>query len=67
MSKDPYSLQVLWQDGRRTTQLTGHDPMAIRRAENQIARDPRVIARIELWDLDGRLDTLWDYSWEVHT
>lgn len=55
----PYSLVVIWNDGRETIQARGHSPMGVREAESTIARNPRVISRIELRDSGGLLETIW--------
>jgi hypothetical protein len=62
--KGPYSLRAVFADGRTQIVETGHAPMDVRSAESRVSRNPRVIARIELHDLTGRLETIWAASWE---
>jgi hypothetical protein len=62
MSTKPYTIVVWWRDGRRTIAAASHNPMSLA-AVPMVARDPRVIQRIELHDLDGCLEAIWDASW----
>lgn len=61
--RPPYSLVIMWQDGRETVQSEGHSPSLVLEAESHIARNLKAIKRIEFRDLDGCLQTLWDAKW----
>jgi hypothetical protein len=71
MSTKPYTIVVWWRDGRRTIAAASHNPMSLAASHNpmslaavpMVARDPRVIQRIELHDLDGCLEAIWDADW----
>jgi hypothetical protein len=58
----PYRIIIFWKDGRRTTAAESHAPTALAGAP-MVARNARVIRRIELHDLTGSLETIWDASW----
>ena len=60
----PYRLLVTFSDGRILTLASGHNPQDVRRAEQRVSRNPNVIARVELVDLTGPLETIWDSSWK---
>ena len=62
--KAPYSLVVKFRDGRVETIASGHDPVATRRNESRVSRNSELIARIELHDLSGALETIWAASWD---
>jgi hypothetical protein len=59
----PYSIVVLWQDGRSEIVATSHNPLELANAP-MVSRNPRVINRIELHDLTGCLETVWSAEWQ---
>lgn len=59
----PYRLVVVFTHGRELVQAQGYNPAAVRAAERGVARNPRVIERIELRDDEGPLETLWSRTW----
>lgn len=67
MSRDPYSLVCTFTSGVEIVCASGHDPVTVREAESRIARNPAAIARIELRDLTGPLETLWANTWDKAT
>lgn len=62
--RGPYSLIVTFTHGVKKEIANGHDPQAVRAAESRVARNPAVIDRIELRDLDSVLETIWSRTWE---
>jgi hypothetical protein len=40
-----------------------HNPQHARDAHNRVARNPKVIDRIELHDHEGSIETIWSRSW----
>jgi hypothetical protein len=60
----PYSLVAIHRDGRETVVMRGHNPTEVGEANTRVARNPKEIARIELRDLSGVLNTYWAYTWE---
>lgn len=61
--RKPYSVVVFWQDGRRTIAAESHSPPELAGAP-MVARNPAAIRRIEIHDLHGSLETVWDANWE---
>ena len=62
--KRPHSCVVFWQDGRATRHGASHNPVdAEDYAFDHVARDPRVIRRIEVHDHEGCVETIWDAAW----
>ncbi len=60
-----YRLMIKWQDGRVTEQKRSYNPTEAREAEKTVSRNPKAIARIELWDGTGSLETIWAATWET--
>ena len=58
----PYRVMVTWHDGRKTCEAEDDDPRALAGAPT-VARNARVIARIELHDRSGCLETIWASHW----
>lgn len=56
------SLVCIWQDGREQIIESGRNWRTVLDAESRIARDKRVIKRIELRDPEGARP-IWDASW----
>lgn len=61
----PYRLVAVFTHGRELIVASGHSPSIVRAAEDRIARNPLVIARIELRDGSGVLETIWANTWEA--
>jgi len=60
----PYRLVVRFTFGKETVQASGHNPCEVRAAERTVARNPKVIDRIELRDSCGCLETIWSRHWD---
>jgi hypothetical protein len=58
-----YKLVTIWQDSRRKIVVETDDPVYARACTSRVSYDPRNIARIELHDHEGRLETLWAATW----
>ena len=58
----PYRVMVTWHDGRKTCEAEDDDPRALAGAPT-VARNARSIARIELHDRSGCLETIWASHW----
>ena len=61
----PYQLVCRFQNGLERVIEAGHNPSVVRNAHNRISRNPAMVARIELRDLTGPLETIWSASWPV--
>lgn len=60
----PYVLLVKFTDGDRWKEIErGHNPNVVYAAHNKVARNPRVIDRIEFHDGTGCLETIWSRDW----
>ena len=59
---EPYSVIVYWRDGRMEVVARSHNPCVLAEAPT-VARNPAAIRRIEMHDLTGCLETVWDASW----
>lgn len=59
----PYALVVTYSDGRKETLERGHDPLMVREAHKRVSRNPKAIARVELVDSSGPLETIWAAAW----
>lgn len=62
-NRPPYRVIVTWQNGTRTIVAESPNPTELAGAPT-VSRNPRVIKRIEIHDLTGPLETVWDASWE---
>ena len=57
-----YRVVVHWHDGRKTCEAQSDNPSALKGAP-MIARNARSIARIEIHDRTGVLETVWASHW----
>lgn len=60
--RKPYSVVVFWQDGRREVVAESHNPTELSGAP-MVSRNATLIRRIEIHDLTGCLEAIWDASW----
>lgn len=60
---DVYRLVTVWNDGRETVIEEGYNPSEVRAANERVSRRPSHIARLELRDGSGCLETIWCSSW----
>jgi hypothetical protein len=63
MNEGPYRLVAIMQAGHEIVVKRGHNPVEVREAASRVARNPKAVRRIELRDLEGSLDAIWDASW----
>jgi hypothetical protein len=61
--RKPYRLVVTMAQGHTLTTSESDSPDVVRNAEHCVAHDPKTVQRIEIHDLTGCLEALWDASW----
>lgn len=58
-----FKLIVYFTFGKILVQAQCYMPSHVRAAHDQVARNPKVIKRIEMHDHEGCIDTIWDNTW----
>lgn len=63
-NRKPYFIRLTWQNGHVSEVGQSHNPSETREyGYCKISRHPRVVKRVEMFDLTGPLEAIFDADW----